>query len=119
MSNSNKNTRNAIVIGGVFALFETLMVYGVNPEESGWALLQGATFWFSCGVLVSISKTSLHPIIHSIFITVLMNIPWFIVLTIIPKNYDHLAPLFIASLIFGTIGGGLSIWLTRSRIKAQ
>ena len=115
MNKSKKDRTNAIVVGATFALIETLMVYGVNPQESGWVLFQGATFWFSCGVIVAISKTSLQPIIHSIFITVLMNIPWFIALSIIPKNYDHLAPLFIASIVFGIIGGGLMKWLNRTK----
>ncbi len=111
----NQSIKNAIIIGSILAILETLMVYGVNPNESIWGLIQGATFWFSCGVIIAISKTFLHPVIQSILTTVLMNIPWLIALTIIPKNYDHLVPLIIASIVFGTIGGVLLKVLNRNK----
>ncbi|MGH1347410.1 MAG: hypothetical protein ACRBN8_37975 [Nannocystales bacterium] len=114
----NKSTKNALVIGGLFALIETLLVYGVDPDGEGWVLLQGATFWFSCGVLVALSKTDLHPFVNSMFVVVLMNVPWYIALAVVPHQLELLPPLVLASVVLGGVGGGVKTWLDRDRRKA-
>ncbi|EMJ95733.1 hypothetical protein [Leptospira alstonii] len=100
--------RNALSIGTVCAVLEGLLVFFADPTASRWVLIQSMLFWFSCGCIVTLAETGLPKTIGSILLTELLNLPWFIALVVIPKQYSHLLPLIVASLIFGVIIGFLN-----------
>ncbi|PJZ55524.1 hypothetical protein [Leptospira barantonii] len=110
----NKNTirlRNASIVGIVAAALEGLLIFFADPNASRWILIQAMLFWFSCGAVVSVTEIGIPKLVSSIVLTELLNLPWFITLVVIPGNWGHLIPLIVASLIFGTIIGGLNVLL--------
>lgn len=110
-----KNGRfiNSIIIGVVLAILEGLLITIGDPEASLLVLIQSIIFWFSVGVIVYISNTGLAIYLHSIFITLFLNIPWYINLTVIPNELEHLPPMIIVSVVFGLIAGFLTKKLNR------
>lgn len=103
--------RNALIVGIVAAALECLLISFADPNASRWILIQAMLFWFSCGATVSVAEIGTSKLLTSILLTELLNLPWFITLVVIPGNYSHLVPLIVASLIFGSIIGGLNVLL--------
>jgi hypothetical protein len=104
MNNSLK-IRNAIIVGAIPAILEGLLVYFADPLVGKWVLIQSILFWFSCGFVVSLADIGYRRIPVSILLTVLLNIPWYIALTIVANKPEHLIPLIISSIVMGTIIG--------------
>lgn len=104
--------RNALLVGVVCAALEALLVWGTDPGVDRWLFAQGVLFWLGAGMVVYMAESGLSPLLHGISLTVLLNLPWYIVLAIAPGQWALLPPLIIASVIFGCIIG----WL-RSRLK--
>ncbi len=105
---SNKRFFNSVIIGVVLAVLEGVLIKIGDPEASKLVLLQSVIFWFSVGVIIYISNSGLSTYFHSVFITLFLNIPWYINLTIIPKELGHLPPMIFVSIIFGLIAGFLT-----------
>jgi hypothetical protein len=105
--------RNACLVGIVPAILEGLLVYFADPTVSIWVLVQSILFWFGCGFVVYLIDIFPNKILGSILATVLLNLPWYIALTIVANKPNHLIPLIIASLIMGTIIGMVSRWLNK------
>ncbi|MCG6168583.1 hypothetical protein LFX25_12180 [Leptospira sp. FAT2] len=103
--------RNAATVGSVAAVLEGFLIFFADPNASRWILIQSMLFWFSCGLIVSVAEIGLPKFLSSVLLTELLNLPWFIALVVIPGNYGHLIPLIVASLIFGTVIGGLNLLL--------
>lgn len=91
----------AVAAGAFCALIEAGIVYTAEPSISGWLLLQGILAWFSCGVLVVLAESGLPPILHSVFLTLLMNSAWFIAESIAKQKPEHFLPLVAASTVLG------------------
>ncbi|EQA70019.1 hypothetical protein LEP1GSC059_1700 [Leptospira noguchii serovar Panama str. CZ214] len=100
--------RNAFLIGVIVAILESLLVFLADPTASIWILIQGMLFWFSCGFVATLIEIGFSKMFSSIVLTELLNLPWYIALVVIPKQYSHLIPLIVASLIFGGIIGFLN-----------
>jgi hypothetical protein len=113
---NNLKIRNAVLVGIVPAILEGLLIYFADPETSNWVLVQSILFWFSCGFVVYLIDIGPKKILSSILLTVFLNIPWFIALSVVASKPDHLMPLVVASVIMGTIIGFVSSRLNR-RIK--
>ncbi|MBM9500399.1 hypothetical protein JWG44_09090 [Leptospira sp. 201903071] len=103
--------RNAFLIGITAGILEGLLVGFADPNVGTWTLLQSILFWFSCGFIVSFAETGFSKFWTALILTEIMNLPWLIALVVIPGNYQHLVPLIVASLIFGSVIGGMNLFL--------
>jgi hypothetical protein len=102
---------NAILTGLIPAVLEGLLIYFTASETNVWILIQSVLFWFSCGFVISLIEIGKSKILTSVLLTLLLNIPWFIALTIVANHPEHFIPLIISSLIMGIIIGLSSLWL--------
>ncbi|GBF44589.1 hypothetical protein LPTSP2_38920 [Leptospira ellinghausenii] len=100
--------RNAFLIGLILSVIEGSIIYIADSNTPILIFIQSMSFWFFCGAIVYLSNSGFSVLIHSILWTFFLNIPWFINLAIVPKNYSILPPLIISSLILGLITGLLS-----------
>ncbi|AOP34675.1 hypothetical protein A0128_12920 [Leptospira tipperaryensis] len=119
MNNKTIRLRNAFSIGAVAGILEGLLVGFADPNVGIWILVQSILFWFSCGVIVSFVETGFSKFWSALILTELMNLPWFISLVVIPGNYSHLIPLIVASLIFGSVIGGLNLLLKTPELEIR
>lgn len=97
--------RNAFLVGVVCAILEALLILVADPGTDRWVFIQSISFWLGCGMVVYMADSGIPPIPHGVTLTVLLNIPWYIALSIVPGNLTLLPPLVIASIIFGIVIG--------------
>src|SRR5687768_9970317 len=100
--------KNALLVGAVVATLEGILLWAADPGTPPWIFIQSISFWLFCGLVVCITETGLPTILNAILLTVLLNIPWYISLSMVAEKPDHLVPLVAASIIFGTLIGLLS-----------
>lgn len=100
--------RNGLLVGAVVAILEGLLLWLTDPSISLWLFIQGVSFWLFCGLVVYVAETGLPVLPSSILLTMLLNIPWYIALSIGTEKPELLFPLVVASLIFGIVIGLLS-----------
>lgn len=105
--------RNAVIVGLIPATLEGLLIYFADPLAGKWILTQSMLFWFSCGFVVYLIDFGSKRILTSILLTILLNIPWYIALTVVANKPEHLIPLIVSSLIMGAIIGFLTSRLDR------
>jgi hypothetical protein len=108
MTASFTKWRNGLLVGAVAASLEGILLWATAPGTPFWVFIQSISFWLFCGLVIYMTETGLPAILNSILLTLLLNIPWYISLAIVPGTPTLLIPLVIASLIFGTIIGGMS-----------
>jgi hypothetical protein len=106
--------KNGLLVGAIVATLEGIILWAADPSITPWVFLQSISFWLFCGLVVYMTETGLPAILNGILLTVLLNIPWYISLSIVAGNPGYLIPLVIASIIFGAMIGLMSKWL-RSR----
>ncbi|MBM9577057.1 hypothetical protein JWG45_07805 [Leptospira sp. 201903070] len=111
MNRNQIRWRNAFVIGIISGILEGLLVGFADPNVGTWMLVQSILFWFSCGMIVSLVESGFSKFWTALIFTEIMNLPWLIALVVIPGNYQHLIPLVVASLIFGSVIGGMNLFL--------
>jgi hypothetical protein len=97
--------KNGLLVGLIVAALEGLLLWLTDSNLSPWVFLQSISFWLFCGLVVYMAETGLPTLLNSILLTVLLNIPWYIALSIGNGRPELLIPLVIASLIFGTVIG--------------
>jgi hypothetical protein len=97
--------KNGLLVGFIVATLEGLLLWLTDSNISTWVFLQSISFWLFCGLVVYMAETGLPTLLNSILLTVLLNIPWYIALSIGTGKSELLIPLVIASLIFGTVIG--------------
>ena len=112
MSNK-RNLQNAVLTGTVPAILEVLLILATGPAISLWVLIQSILFWFGCGFVVYLARLQGNKIISSVLITVLLNMPWYIALSVVANKPNYLIPLIIASIILGGVIGLVSQILER------
>jgi len=95
----------ASIVGTILGMLEGLLIVFGDPTATNLILLQSVIFWFGAGIIVYISDTGWTIYKHSVFIILLLNIPWYINLTLIPNKLEHLPPMIIVSIFFGLIAG--------------
>jgi hypothetical protein len=110
--------RNATIVVTIPAMIEGLLIYFADPFTGKWIFIQSVLFWFSCGFVIYLADIGSKRILISVFLTILLNIPWYIALTIVANKPEHLIPLIISSLIMGVIIGFISSRL-RNRITQK
>ncbi len=96
---------HAVLIGIILGLLELAILVASKQKLGGWMYAQSLLFWFTCGFMIGIVDSSLPAYGLGIMIAVFMNLPWYINISIIPKQYGHLGPLVLASIILGALGG--------------
>jgi hypothetical protein len=62
--------------------------------------------------MIGVVDSPFPPYVAGAMIAVFLNLPWYINISIIPKQYRHLAPLVVASVILGALGGVVKVWLS-------
>ena len=97
--------KNGLLVGLIVAALEGLLLWLTDSNLSPWVFLQSISFWLFCGLVVYMAETGLPTLLNSILLTVLLNIPWYIALSVGNGRPELLIPLIIASLIFGTVIG--------------
>lgn len=95
--------RRAAVVGLVPAALECALLLGVEPGLERWHLAQAVSFWFTCGFVVHLAAPAGAPLLRAVLLTMLLCMPWHIVEAIRPGQLDHLAPLVVASAVFGLV----------------
>jgi hypothetical protein len=106
--------KNGILVGAVVAMLEGILIWAADPSITPWLFIQSISFWLFCGLVVYMTETGLPAILNGILLTVVLNIPWYISLSISVGNPGYLIPLVVASIIFGTIIG-----LMTKRLKSR
>jgi hypothetical protein len=104
---------NRWLFGIIAGLFVTLIEYIVlsvaaaSDEKVDTNIInQSLLFWFTTSLIVVLSADSGFPDpFHGIIVTQLIMIPWWYPLVIIPKQYDHVIPLMVQNIIFGSFLG--------------
>lgn len=104
----NVKVKNAVIVGLIPAILEGLLIHFADPTTSNWVLIQSILFWFGCGFVVSLIDIGFNKIVSCILLTVLLNLPWYIALSIGNDKLDHLVPLIISSIIMGLVIGLVS-----------
>ncbi|MBA3705147.1 MAG: hypothetical protein H0W84_04415 [Bacteroidetes bacterium] len=113
----NRKIKNAIIVGLIPATLEGLLIYFADPNTGSWILIQSILFWFSCGFVVYLIDLGINKIVSCILMTVLLNIPWYISLSIGSGKPEHLVPLIVSSIVMGLIIGVVSKRLNKSDEK--
>jgi hypothetical protein len=108
MSKQLMKWRNGLLVGVVVASLEGSLLWLTDPGISIWLFIQSVSFWLFCGLIVYIAETGMPVLPGSILLTVLLNIPWYIALSVGDGKPELLIPLIVASLIFGTVIGLVS-----------
>jgi hypothetical protein len=115
MTNQFIKWRNGFLVGAVVATLEGVLIWATDPGTTFWVFIQSVSFWLFCGLVIYMTETGLPAILNGILLTLLLNIPWYISLSIVAGNPGYLIPLVIASIIFGTIIG----WMSRRLRSSQ
>jgi hypothetical protein len=102
---------SAILIGITLGLLEWGILAASRQKLDVWVYVQSIVFWFTCGFMIGVVDSPFPAYVSGALISVFLGLPWFINISIIPKDYKHLAPLVIASLILGGIGGVVKMML--------
>jgi hypothetical protein len=105
--------KNAVIVGSICAAAEAALILLADPGTDRWVLVQSLLFWFGGGLAVFMADSGLGPLLHGVVLTVLLNTPWYIALSIAPGKWAHLPPLVIASVLFGCLIGYLKKKLPR------
>lgn len=114
MSQQLTKWKNGLLVGVIVATLEGFLLWLTDPNISLWLFMQGVSFWLFCGLIVYMAETGLPVLPGSIFLTMLLNIPWSLALSVGDGRPELLIPLVIASLIFGVIIGLASKTLKRT-----
>lgn len=83
------------------ALADAALIVAVDPGASAWTVLQSMLFWTTAGGFVVASETGLGRYAHAIATTVMLNLPWYVALSLAIAHPEHLPPLLAMSLVFG------------------
>lgn len=102
----------AILIGILLGILEFAILAASRQELGFWVYAQSVLFWFTCGFMIGIVDSPFPPYLTGAMLAVFLNLPWYINISIIPKQYGHLAPLVIAGVVLGLIAGGAKMLLS-------
>ncbi|RPI94229.1 MAG: hypothetical protein EHM40_07260 [Chloroflexi bacterium] len=100
--------KNGFLTGAVVAALEGILIWVADPSLTLWVFVQSVSFWLFCGLVIYMTETGLPAILNGILLTVLLNIPWYISLSIAAGKPGNLIPLVIASILFCTLIGLMS-----------
>lgn len=87
--------------GAVAGALDVALILAVDPRVSHWVLLEAALFWMTAGGVVVASETGFGRYVHGVAVTVLLNLPWYVVESFAAGHPEHLPPLILMSVVFG------------------
>lgn len=93
--------------GLVAGALDGLLIAFTNPHATAWLITQSVIAWTLTGWVVVATHSGLRPVLHGMFITLLLNVPWVIQFIAMPNQWNLLVPFLIVTLIFGA-GLGLA-----------
>jgi hypothetical protein len=102
---ASRSWRYGLGIGLVAGLLDITLIYFVDPSLSPWLFIQAGIAWTLFGWIVLATDSGLPPMRHGILVTLLINVPWFINESILPGRWDHLPPLIVQGVVFGSLFG--------------
>lgn len=105
MSEAKRLWLYGLTAGAVVGLLDAGLIFAVEPSGSAWVLVQSFLAWLGCGWAVVASKSGLGDLGHGILVTLLLNLPWVVALSLTNGQTAHLPPLLGMSLVFGLIFG--------------
>ena len=102
----------ASLIGLVLGILEMAILASSRQKLGFWVYAQSAVFWFTCGFMIGIVDSPHPAYVSGVLIAIFLNLPWYINIAIIPKQYGHLLLLVLASIVLGVLGGAIEIFLS-------
>lgn len=102
---NRKRIRNGLLVGLLPAALEATLILLVEPTVDKWVLASAILAWYGFGFIVALIEKGNRVVLNSIWITLVLNLPWYIVESVGKNQPDHFAPLVVASLVMGTIIG--------------
>jgi hypothetical protein len=101
--------------GLVAAALDVALILAVDPAVPRWTLLEAGAFWAVAGWVVVASTSGLGWWGHGMLVTVLLNLPWYLVEGPAAGHPEHVPPLAIMSLVFGVAFG----WARRCALQGR
>jgi len=93
--------RRGLMVGFAAGVMDAILIVVAEPSVSFWLIAQSVIAWTLVGWVVLATESGLRPVTHGMFVTVLLNVPWYIQFAIVSGQWSHLAPLVVMSLLFG------------------
>lgn len=87
--------------GLVAGVIDAGLIRAVEPGGSPWVLAEALLFWTTAGWAVVASESGLGSLAHGVVATLLLNLPWFVLLGPAAGKPLHLPPLIAMSALFG------------------
>lgn len=103
-----RNWMNAVLIGIISSSLEGFLLFFAAPELSFWVFAESVLFWFTCGLIIYFTENTIPFVLNGIVFSVILSLPWYISIAVVPKELDHLLPLLIQGIIFGALIGFLT-----------
>lgn len=94
-----------LAAGLIAALLDALLIVATDDAASGALLVQVLLFWTFAGGFVVATVSPLGPFAHALTATIVLNLPWYLALAILPGKPELLPPLVAMSLVFGALFG--------------
>ena len=91
--------------GLVAGVLDVILIVVAEPNPTVWLLLQSLIAWTLAGWVVVATESGFRPLVHGMFVTVLLNLPWYIQFAFATGQWDHFPPLLVMSLLFGAAFG--------------
>ncbi len=100
------------LVGLLLGALEGLILLLSRQKLSFWVYAQSIIFWFACGVMIALVELPMPSLASGVLVAVLLNAAWYINIAVIPKQYAHLVPLIIASVLLGVVGSLAKMFLS-------
>ncbi|WP_437969182.1 hypothetical protein WMF04_07765 [Sorangium sp. So ce260] len=105
MSNATKTWSVGLGVGALAGAADISLIVAVDPAATGWVLLESFLFWTVAGWVVVASESGLGRYGHGILVTMLLNLPWYVLLGPAAGQPAHVPPLLLMSVVFGSAFG--------------
>ena len=92
-------------IGSMAGILEVILIYVVGSSSSPWLLVQAGVAWTLTGCVIFSTNSGLPPLLHGIFITLLLNVPWIIQETVLAGQLNWLLSAIVQNVFFGDMFG--------------
>lgn len=102
----------AVSIGIILGFLEWVILLASRQKLQFWIYVQSVLYWFTVGVMIGIINLPIPSFVSGALIALFLTLPWFINISIIPKQYKHLLPLILSSILLGALGGFLKTLLS-------